>query len=49
MIDKKRRSMFLGILSIPVMLSLPSFLYKIKITSNTIVNKGGWLLLDSDS
>jgi len=49
MINKQRRAFTLGIVSIPIILLLPSFLRNIKITSNNIVNKGGWLLLDTDS
>jgi hypothetical protein len=49
MIDKNRRLISLAILSTPIILSLPGSLLNIITTSNTIVNKGGWLLLDSDS
>tara|TARA_B110000008_G_C16975986_1_gene565912 strand:+ start:4525 stop:4674 length:150 start_codon:yes stop_codon:yes gene_type:complete len=49
MIDKKRRALSLGIVFLPLILLLPGFLHNTKITSNTIVNKGGWLLLDSDT
>ena len=49
MIDKQRRVLSLGIVSLPVILLLPGFLHNTKIKSNSIVNKGGWLLLDSDT
>ena len=49
MIDEKRRALSLIIISLPLLSLVPSFFYKIKFTRNTIVNKGGWLLLDSDS
>ena len=51
MINKQRRALSLGIVSLPVILLLPDFLHNTKITStsNSIVNKGGWLLLDSDT
>ena len=49
MIDKQRRALSLGIVSLPVIFLLPGFLHNTNITSNGIVNKGGWLLLDSDT